>query len=73
MSARRSPCIACEGKGTHEVWAMSPSEPVRLFTCTFCHGTGKADPKPLAPLSLVARSAQYRAPYPPRSVAGALT
>jgi hypothetical protein len=71
MSARIA-CRACEGKGRHEVWAMSPTEPVRLFTCTVCHGAGRIKPEPMAPLSLVAlRTRVERSPLP--ALLGALS
>lgn len=63
MSAR--PCQSCNGLGRHEVWAMSPSEPVRVFVCTVCHGKGRTEPKPLAPLALVARAVTQGSPCPP--------
>lgn len=64
MSAvRRHPCRACDGRGRHEIWAMSPSEPVRLFTCTVCHGTGRSDPKPpMAPVSVIVAARARFAP-----------
>lgn len=48
-------CRHCDGHGHHEVWAMSPAEPVRLYTCLYCHGRGNTVP--------VVPAAQMRLPF----------
>lgn len=50
MSSIFAPCRHCEGRGSHEVWGLSAAEPVRSFTCTFCHGAGLIAPaaRPMA-------------------------
>lgn len=37
-------CRHCDGQGHHEVWAFSVTEPVRLYTCLYCHGRGNTTP-----------------------------
>jgi hypothetical protein len=46
MSAIFQACRSCDGQGTHEVWGLSAAEPVRVFTCTVCHGAGLVAPEP---------------------------
>lgn len=52
MNSIFASCRHCDGHGSHDVWGLSAAEPVRSFTCAYCHGTGLVA-RPSRPLATV--------------------